>query len=178
MEIDAPGPSIIPVTSSISSSLVWTRMPSGGLFSSSLSSRMTRRNTAGETLWSCGAISSCRRNNAFIAYHIFFNTLYKRRWWFLCGRWTWSETGSGGVSIGLLKSTWTRHVDHLFQIDPNTLLQALKVKVFLKPDCAFLPTGRVLFHVRWPGRANGSCVALLRLLWKSWWRLPMDWYTT
>ena len=40
---------MIPVTSSMSSSFICIRMPSGGFFSSSLSSRMTRRMTAGGT---------------------------------------------------------------------------------------------------------------------------------
>ena len=39
----------MPVTSNILSSLTTTRMPSGGLVRSSLSSRIRRRRTAGET---------------------------------------------------------------------------------------------------------------------------------
>jgi hypothetical protein len=46
---DPPGPCIIPVTSSIFSSLVTTRMPSGGFFLSSASSRINLRVTAGDT---------------------------------------------------------------------------------------------------------------------------------
>ena len=45
---NSPGPSIIPVTSNISSSLVCTRIPSGGLFFRSFNSRMTRRITWGD----------------------------------------------------------------------------------------------------------------------------------
>ena len=44
-----PGPSIIPVTSSMLSSFVTTRIPSGGFVLSSLSSFISRRNTAGVT---------------------------------------------------------------------------------------------------------------------------------
>ena len=46
---DVPGPSIMPVTSSILSSLVTTRIPSDGLFWSSANSRISRRITAGVT---------------------------------------------------------------------------------------------------------------------------------
>lgn len=44
-----PGPSIIPVTSRIFSSLVTIRIPSGGLFFSSEISRIKRRMVAGVT---------------------------------------------------------------------------------------------------------------------------------
>lgn len=46
-----PGPSMIPVTSSILSSFVTTRIPSGGFVLSSLSSFISRRNTAGVTVF-------------------------------------------------------------------------------------------------------------------------------
>ena len=46
----SPGPSIIPVTSSILSSFVTTRIPSGGFVLSSLSSFISLRNTAGVTV--------------------------------------------------------------------------------------------------------------------------------
>lgn len=45
----APGPSMTPVTSSMLSSFVMTRIPSGGFVLSSLSSFISRRNTAGIT---------------------------------------------------------------------------------------------------------------------------------
>jgi hypothetical protein len=44
---DSPGPSTMPVRSSIFSSLVTTRMPSGGLFFNSVISRIKRRMVAG-----------------------------------------------------------------------------------------------------------------------------------
>lgn len=49
IEFNLPGPSIMPITSRILSSLVCTRIPSGGDFLSSDSSLIRRRRAAGET---------------------------------------------------------------------------------------------------------------------------------
>ena len=56
-----PGPSMIPVTSSILSSFVTTRIPSSGFVLSSLSSFISRRNTAGVTVFFEGNETSAHR---------------------------------------------------------------------------------------------------------------------